>query len=168
MMLKPSRAIFERDEMARKHTKGFTLTELLAVIAILGILVLISIPAMGEWIRRARVRAATDQLTVDLRAARYIAVTNRSSTNFNISIDPLNSYNYTDSNGKAIKIDLPVGVRLVSTTSTTIVFNQNGGVNGGSETIVMENQVAGDLVHRYTITVSTIGKISVQFESVST
>ncbi|MEW5806005.1 MAG: prepilin-type N-terminal cleavage/methylation domain-containing protein [Acidobacteriota bacterium] len=154
--------------MARlKDSKGVTLTEMLAVLAILGIIVLVGFPAMGEWIKRARIRSAADQLTVDLRAARYIAVTNRTTRDFNIQIDPLNYYTYDDANGTQVKIEMPVGVRLVSTTSNPIVFTSNGGVSGGEKTVVLENRIAGDLINRYTVTVNAIGKITVQLEQIT-
>ncbi len=155
--------------MARLHNaKGVTITELLAALAILGIMLIVAIPAMGEWVRKARVRSAADEMTVGLRATRYIAVANRTSSDFTINVDPLNYFSYSDVNGREVRVEMPVGVRLVSTTANPITFNLNGGISGGEQTIVIETKVAGDLTHRYTITVSSIGKIAVDFISIST
>ncbi len=150
-----------------KNSKGITLTELLIVLAIAGLITLVALPSLGEWIRRSRVRSTADTFSVDCRAARYIAVANRTSRDININVSPINTYNYLDSSGKLKEVDLPVGVRIVSTTSNPITFNKMGGVSGGAKAIVIECDVASDLKHRYTININAIGKISVQFDQIS-
>jgi prepilin-type N-terminal cleavage/methylation domain-containing protein len=54
---------------ARKDERGFTLTELLATIAILGILITIAGSIFLTLLERGRVDAATRQLVADLRRA---------------------------------------------------------------------------------------------------
>ena len=69
-------------EELRNREEGFTLVELLAVIVILGIIVAIAIPAVGNVIDRADKNAteAEDALVVD--AARLYVTTNREDKNF--------------------------------------------------------------------------------------
>lgn len=149
-----------------KNAKGITLTELLTVLAIASLIILVALPSLGEWIRRARVRSATDIFSVDCRAARYNAVANRTSRDINIQLNPINTYSYFDSAGKPIEVEMPVGVRIVSTTSNPITFTRTGGVSGGAKSVVIECDVASDLKHRYTINISAIGKISVDFQQI--
>lgn len=156
------------DKMAKlKNSKGITLTELLIVLAIAGLITLVALPSLGEWIRRSRIRAAADTLSVDCRAVRYIAVANRDSRDLNILVNPINSYNYTDSSGKIKNVELPVGVRLVSSTSNPITFTKTGSISGGAKSIVLECDVASSLKHQYTINISAIGKISVDLQQIS-
>ena len=58
-----------------KKNSGFTLIEVLIVVAILGILMSIAVPAYSEYIRRAH-RAAAQQFLLDVaqRQEQYLAV----------------------------------------------------------------------------------------------
>lgn len=53
---------------------GFSLPELLTVIAIVGVMVLVALPAMGSLRRQAAMRAAIGEATSALRAARSSAI----------------------------------------------------------------------------------------------
>ena len=55
----------------RKNEKGFTLIELLAVIVILGILMIIAIPAVTKYIERSRKDAYADTAKAYINSARY-------------------------------------------------------------------------------------------------
>jgi hypothetical protein len=79
-------------------------------------------------------------------------------------VDPINSYNYLDSSGKIKNVEMPVGVRIVSSTTNPITFTKTGSISGGAKSVVIECDVASDLKHRYTVNLSTIGKISVDFQ----
>lgn len=59
-----------------KGEKGFTLVELLAVIVILGIIVAIAIPAIGNIIDKAESDADQAEITLILDAARLYEVSN--------------------------------------------------------------------------------------------
>ncbi|MDO4878152.1 MAG: GspH/FimT family pseudopilin [Neisseria sp.] len=59
--------------MKSKH-KGFTLIELMVVIAIAAIMMAIAIPNFSEWIARRRVAAAAEQVANLMRVARAEAV----------------------------------------------------------------------------------------------
>jgi len=55
-------------------TKGLTLIELTVVMCILGVMVLISIPNIGRWIPRYRLRGATRDLASSMQLARLGAI----------------------------------------------------------------------------------------------
>ncbi|HYJ78603.1 MAG TPA: GspH/FimT family pseudopilin [Longimicrobiaceae bacterium] len=60
--------------MARRS--GFTLVEVLAVLAIMGIAAAMAAPSLGAYVRRQRVRGALDLLAGDVQYARMLAVRN--------------------------------------------------------------------------------------------
>ena len=61
----------------RHHRTAFTLAELLAVIAIIGIMIAASAPSITSLMRGAGVRGATTQLKSGLSLARQYAITHR-------------------------------------------------------------------------------------------
>jgi len=58
--------------------KGYSLPELLIVIALIGLFVLFGGPAMADAYRAYKVRSVANNLSIDLRAMRYNAVSTRS------------------------------------------------------------------------------------------
>lgn len=79
-----------------KKEKGFTLVELLAVIVILGIIVAIAIPAIGNIIENARGDAEAQQITLVEDAARLFDVQNTMAVGETITVSDLVEYGYLD------------------------------------------------------------------------
>jgi prepilin-type N-terminal cleavage/methylation domain-containing protein len=57
-----------------KDTKGLTLIELIVVMCILGVMVLISIPNIGRWLPRYRLRSAVRDVASNMQLARLGAI----------------------------------------------------------------------------------------------
>ena len=69
-----------RKSTASSHRNGgFSLSEMLVVIAIMGLFILFGGPAMADAYRAYKVRSAADMLVTDIRALRYNAVAQRVS-----------------------------------------------------------------------------------------
>lgn len=139
----------------RKRQAGFTLAEMLAVIAIIGIAIAIGIPLVNEQVRIAEVRAAADDLALHLRAARMIAVTKHKTITFTVNVDPANTFSYEGNNGQVRTISMPGRVRIATGSDGSISFFQNGSVDANSS-IVLESNVS-DKLERWTATVNTVG-----------
>lgn len=84
---------------------GFTLVEVIIVVAVIGILSAIAYPAMLQWLPSIRVKAATQQLYSDLQRARSLAIKNNTIVRLTFVVSPgcngATSYTFTDSNAPA-------------------------------------------------------------------
>jgi len=145
--------------------EGFSLPELLAVMALLGIAIAIGIPIVNEQVRIAEVRAAADDLALHLRAARMISVTQHRPIEFKVFVDPDNAFEYERTKDKAKRYWTPERVKIAATSDHSILFKQNGSVDVASS-IILESQVSG-ATERWTATVSTMGMATLVHERVN-
>jgi len=136
-------------------TRGFSLSELLAVVALIGIAIAIGIPIVNEQVRISEVRAAADDLALHLRAARSIAVAKHTTLTFTVDVDPINSFSYQGNDGKTKEIKMPGRVRIATESSRSINFKRNGSVDNAAS-IIIESDVSSAR-ERWTATVSTAG-----------
>ena len=69
-----------------RDERGFSLIELTIVLCLLGLIVLVGMPAMQDWLERYRVRTATQTLAADMQLQRMRAVSRnrRFSVQFNV------------------------------------------------------------------------------------
>ena len=137
-----------------ERDSGFSLPEMLIVGSLITILVLFISPIVAERARMAKVRTCAAQFALDVRAARWVAVSNRSSVDMTFDVDA-NEYTYEDAHGRTRKIVLPDGVEIVSSTSP-IQFLSNGAVPGGATT-VMEIDMGSGTMSRWTISTNPLG-----------
>ena len=75
-----------------KRTKGLTIIELVVVMCILGVMVLISIPNIGRWLPRYRLRSAIRDVASTMQLARLGAI--KDNREWAIQYDA-NAQNYT-------------------------------------------------------------------------
>lgn len=142
-------------ETMRRRCRGFSLPELLVVSVILAIMMAFIVPLAGESLYKARIRANVNQFALDLRAARWTAVSRGAPVDVVVAADPVNSYQYTDIRGRLRQFEMPEGVRILGSTNP-IRFLANGSVTGGSTTVI-EAQIADSRISRWTVTTSTLG-----------
>ena len=144
---------------------GFSLPELLAVLALIALAIAIGIPIVNEQVRMAEVRAAADNLAVHLRKARMMSVTKHKAIIFKVHADPANSFGYDGINLDNLDISMPDRVKITTASDGTITFMPNGSVSIAS-TVVLESQVSGSL-ERWTANVSTMGMATLVHERVN-
>ena len=154
-----------RSEVEPRGSRGVSLSELLVVMAIIGIAVAIGIPLATQQMRMARIRGAADQLAMDIKAARMIAVSTRADVDMTIDTQPTNAYEYTDNQGKLRRIEMPDGVRITSSDSP-LTFHLNGSLDNAATT-VLEIDVSGSLTERWTISTTILGVSKTEFERIS-
>jgi prepilin-type N-terminal cleavage/methylation domain-containing protein len=147
-----------------RDARGFSLSELLTVVAIAGLVVAVSVPLVAQNVRQAKIRGAADQFTMSLRAARMIAVSKRATVGVTVADDPVNSYSFPDTRGTTRTVAMPDGVRIVSSDSP-IAFTPNGSLSA-STTTVLEADLTDGAMERWTVTTSVLGTPSVSRERI--
>jgi prepilin-type N-terminal cleavage/methylation domain-containing protein len=150
----------------RTAEAGFSIVEMLAVLALMGIFITFAGPAFTESYRAYKVRSASQELSVALRAVRQVAVSTRSASNLLVDTSA-GTYSWTDAKGKTRSWVLPTGVAFVSATPSTITFVTNGTVSTGSASIVLQGTVNGDRADRWTLNLNTVGQVTSTFSIVT-
>lgn len=158
------REVGESGVLRRRSDAGFSLAEVLVVVAIIGIAVGIGIPLVNEQVRIAEVRGAADQLSVHLRSARMMAVARHKDivvtvNNENAAAPLTNTISYEGQNGGTQLINLPRPVKIKSSSTATITFHSDGS-SDASSTVTTESVVSAS-TERWTLTVNTLGMVSV-------
>jgi prepilin-type N-terminal cleavage/methylation domain-containing protein len=149
---------------------GFSLSEMLTVLALMGLLILFGGPAMADAYRSYQVRTTADMLGTDVRALRYNAVAQRASQSMTIhnqgdSTTP-NTYNFVNLRGQTVVRTPNPGVNIESTSATSISFNMNGSTGGTTNlTVLVSMNINGDRGDRYTISVTPSGTVSTSYST---
>jgi type IV fimbrial biogenesis protein FimU len=150
----------------RRAEAGFSIVEMLLVLAIMGIFITFAGPAFTESYRAYKVRSAAQELSVAIRAVRQVAVSTRAASN--LLVDTAGgSYSWTDAKGKTRSWALPTGVSFISATPSTITFVTNGTVSTGSASIVLQGTVNGSRADRWTLSLNTVGQVTSTFAIVA-
>jgi len=142
--------------MTRVHTQGFTLLELLLVIAILGIIAGIFGWSLLGNLRATQLRDAATQIGADLRAARSATLKSGQSTTVTTT---LNASTYTVTRGADTRtLNLPGGVQVSAQTAAAVQYRAPSGVTDGTGTIWTLRHPAGGRLMQVRI-VGLTGKV---------
>jgi type II secretion system protein H len=114
------------------RARGFSLVELLLVLALIGVLAAIAAPSFTGWIRSIRASSAADRLAADLALARVIAVRDGWTTSLRIEGAGVYQITRDDVNGAPVDVLLETDLRddypgvNVSPSGTRIAFDSRG------------------------------------------
>lgn len=105
---------------------GFTLVELLVVLVIIGVILVISVAAFGEWIDTYRLNRDAKALASEMTMARFRAVSSRQDISFTINIGTGYAASYQFSPGGQLK-HLSGSITISSISGDNpVVFNSRG------------------------------------------
>jgi Tfp pilus assembly protein FimT len=146
--------------------RGFSVSELLTVVALMSLMVLFAGPAIADAYKGYQARAAANTLVTNLRALRYNAVAQRTVQTITLHDESdstlPNHYVFTNLKGQIVTIDVnPATIDAASPDSIT--FGINGSAGTTSQAIVVERVVNSSRGDRYTITVTPSGTIQTAF-----
>jgi prepilin-type N-terminal cleavage/methylation domain-containing protein len=137
-------------QRARRNVRGFTLTEMMIVVSIMGVLLAVTAPAMSRFAGNWRLNGAAAEMAMVMRAARSAAV-NRDVNVVFVFDDAKGQYSFledTNGNGDADAGErqsgvqtLPSGVTINDFTvpQPSVTFSPRGSTADGG-TIVMKGQ----------------------------
>jgi type II secretion system protein H len=137
---------------------GFTLLELMIVIAIISILIAVATPATLNWMRQRGVRDAADQLAMDLQRAKLLAIQRGMNCIITINSPAANQYTISLNNEVVDLRRYPGGVVFTDapTVSDPLVTFTPQGIcqNFGSFFLTNQNR-------RFRVMATAAGGISV-------
>jgi prepilin-type N-terminal cleavage/methylation domain-containing protein len=158
--------------MTRTHTErfrrrgGFTLSELMMVVLIIGLMAAMAGPRMMRWVQTIGQRGATNQLAGDLAYSRIQAVRQGATVSFRI--DDADTYRVTvdDGNGNVVRTLRTVNLQQVyrgatlNPTSGRIAFDSRGVLRANPVSTMDQITLTRGSV-RKRVNVSGVGRIEV-------
>ena len=138
------------------NVKGFTLIEVMMVSAMLGILAMIAVPSLQQWIARQKLRQATTELAGNLNLARTAAMSKGTAI---VVTTAMNAGKATVTFGGVLR-DVELDTNITNITATTVGFNSFGLRSGGGagNTLITLTPLSG--VDSYSVAVTPAGKIN--------
>lgn len=138
----------------RGHPRGFTLAELMLVVAILGMLLVLGMPSLAQFSSGYRLREAAREVASDLQYARILAI--KENQSLRVDFSP-SSYRVvrvsdeTEAKSRSFSTDYPD----VTLSSVSIIFDSRG--TSSTSTLTVTNSRGTK-----SITVASSGKVKIQ------
>lgn len=148
----------------KKRQKGFTLIEVIIVIAIIGILSAIAVPNFLSWLPNMRLKAASRDLYSHMMRAKMEAIKSNTPTLFNFTSgtgSPCTggAYTFTNSAGTIVNTSMDNDVCLSTPSFFPSGFSPKGTASGAMGSIELTHPSS---TKTYTITQTKAGGIRLQ------
>ena len=167
-------------KIRKRSDAGFSIAELLTVVAIIGIIALVVVPNFGQYMRSAKLKGAMRQLTFDIRSARQRAVSRNDYARVRFTFSPTaSSYVVEEStDGKALSDNTKVWTAYIASKSVAAplllvrgntdqitfasngtTYNADGTATTAAQTVIIKTTDKVP-VTQYTITLERYGKLT--------
>ncbi len=148
-----------RKQKGTPSDHGFTVIELMVVLAVAVIVMGVALPNMMSWLPTYRLSAGARQLAGDLQLARMKAISQNTKYRLNFGVLPSTSYTFEKDNGgfatESGPFSLPDGI-TVTVVSATSEFQSRGTVNtAGSITLQNTNSLTKQ------VQISIVGRVAI-------
>lgn len=118
--------------MKTQSQRGFTITELLVVVAIIAVGAALAIPQIQSSVAEYNLMASTEMLLAELDSARMMAISRGASYQVSLTTESIQIVDPMDpENPPRLSKNLDAGVYLTSTPPDPITFNPRGFAQGG-------------------------------------
>ena len=149
---------------SKKRQKGFTLVEVMIVVAIIGILAAIAVPSFLSWLPNMRLKAAARDLYSNMQKAKMEAIKSNIPTLFNFTSGigtPCTggAYTFTNSAETIVNSSMANDVCLSTTSNFPGGFSTQGTAFGATGSITLTHSQSSKT---YTITQTIAGSIRLQ------
>jgi len=138
--------------------RGFTLIEILIVMAIMGIVAMMAFPKMGNMNDRNQMRSAKDGIAAKLAAARAAAIATGRQSRFYIEGDSMRMTTFVGAaetaKGTTVYLDRQFGVRVIS-SNIMIAFDGRGMTSNSGNTVKFTRRALTD-----SLCISPIGLVN--------
>ena len=136
--------------MDRKKVLGFTLIEMMVVLAIIALVMGMSLPYFGKFTSGSQIRAATRRITTLLYAARSLAITQRKpyAVVFDVTSNEITIQDKSSSEIIEKRYSIPSTVSFhepedsdpITFKDDRVVFTTTGGLAGETGTIWLQDK----------------------------
>ena len=142
----------------KRSRQGFTLAEILIVITIMGIIMMLALPKMGNMNDRNQMRSAKDGIAARLSAARAAAIATGRPSKFYVEADSMRITTFNGSvetpKGTTISLKRQFGVSVVS-PNISILFDGRGMTSNSGNVIKFTRNALTD-----SLCISPIGLVN--------
>lgn len=131
-----------------RRMEGFSLVEMLVVIAVMGVMFAMSIPAYQAWARSHALRGAADMIAGELQGlrARAMATGVDQTIHFNLNYDPYGDIHMHTGTYIGAHWDLPNGIRYGHVGSLALTATRDGRFSNSTYLILIDPRDRRDTV----------------------